>query len=66
MHPQKVTVWCGLWAGGFIGQYFFKHAANHRVTGNGERYRKMISNFFLPKMQKLDLHDMRFQQDGAT
>ena len=22
--------------------------------------------FFLPKMQELDLHDMWFQQDGAT
>ena len=26
----------------------------------------MISNFFLPKMQELDLHAMGFQQDGAT
>ena len=25
----------------------------------------MISNFFLPKMQELDFHDMWFQQDGA-
>lgn len=23
MHPQKVTVWCGFWAGDFIGSYFF-------------------------------------------
>ena len=27
-------------------------------TVNGERYREMISNFFLPKMQELDLHHM--------
>ena len=66
MHPEKVTVWCGLWAGGIIGPYFFKDAANRNVTVNGERYREMISNFFLPKMQELDLHDMCFQQDGAT
>ena len=27
----------------------------------------MVSNFFfLPKMQELNLHDMWFQQDGAT
>ena len=32
----------------------------------GEHYRDMIFNFFLPKMQELDLHDMWFQQDGAT
>ena len=23
MHPQNVTVWCGFWAGGIIGPYFF-------------------------------------------
>ena len=33
---------------------------------NGERNREMTSNFFLPGMQELDLHDMWFQQDGAT
>ena len=33
---------------------------------NGERHRKMISNFCLPKMQELDLHDMWNQQDVAT
>ena len=28
MHPEKVSVWCGLvWAGGIIGPYFFKDAA---------------------------------------
>lgn len=25
MHPQKVTVWCGLWTGGIIGPYFLKN-----------------------------------------
>ena len=52
--------------GGIIGPYFFKDAANRNVTVNGERYPEMTSNFFLPKMQELDLHDMWFQQDGAT
>ena len=42
MHPEKVTVWCGLWAGGSIGPYFFKVSANRNVTVNGERYREMI------------------------
>ena len=58
MHPEKATVWCGLWAGGIIGPYFFKDAANHNVTVNGERYRELIFNFFLSKMQELDLYDM--------
>ena len=65
MHPEKVIVWCGLWAGGIIEPYF-QDAANRNVTVNGERFREIISNFFLPKMQELDLHEMWFQQDGAT
>ncbi|GFU76916.1 hypothetical protein TNCV_4520721 [Trichonephila clavipes] len=24
-HPEKLTVWCTLWAGGIIGPYFFKN-----------------------------------------
>ena len=57
MHPEKLTVWCGLWAGGIIEPYF-QDAANRNVTVNGERFREIISNFFLPKMQELDLHEM--------
>ena len=45
MHPEKVTVCCGLRAGGTSGPYFFKDAANRNVTVNDERYREMISNF---------------------
>ena len=37
MLSEKVTVWCGLWAGGIIGPYFFKDDANRNVTVNGER-----------------------------
>jgi hypothetical protein len=54
-----VTVWCGLWAGGVIGPYFFND------TVNGDRYREMITNFFLPKLGSMDVADMWFQQDGA-
>ncbi|GFT67893.1 uncharacterized protein TNCV_2286351 [Trichonephila clavipes] len=25
LHPEKLTVWCSLWAGGIIGPYFFKN-----------------------------------------
>ena len=44
MHSEKVRVWCGLWAGGIIGPYFFKAAANRNVTVNGEHYPELISN----------------------
>lgn len=39
---------------------------DRNVTVNGERYRSMITNFFLPKMEELNSVDMWFQQDGAT
>ncbi|GFU50643.1 uncharacterized protein TNCV_3500431 [Trichonephila clavipes] len=29
LHPEKLTVWCALWAGGIIGPYFFLN--NHDV-----------------------------------
>ena len=46
MHPERITVWSGLWAGGIIGPYFFKDTANRKVNVNGERYHEMISNSF--------------------
>ncbi|GFT34857.1 uncharacterized protein TNCV_3878721 [Trichonephila clavipes] len=45
LHPEKLTVWCALWAGGIIGPYFFKNDEVHNVTVNGDRYRAMITNF---------------------
>ncbi|EFN81170.1 hypothetical protein EAI_00691, partial [Harpegnathos saltator] len=66
MHPQKVTVWCGSWAGGVIGPYFFENDVGVAITVNGERYRTMITNFFWPKLNDMDVDDMWFQQDGAT
>ncbi|GFV61473.1 uncharacterized protein TNCV_2938151 [Trichonephila clavipes] len=48
LHPEKLTVWCALWAGGIIGPYFFKNDEGHNDTVNGDRYRAMITNFFIP------------------
>ncbi|GFW54691.1 uncharacterized protein K02A2.6-like [Trichonephila clavipes] len=45
LHPEKLTVWCALWAGGIIGPYFFKNDEGHDVTVNGDRYRALITNF---------------------
>ena len=44
MHAQA-TVWCGLWAGGVIGLYFFENEVGNAVTLNGVRYCNMITNF---------------------
>lgn len=66
MHPEKCTVWCGLYAGGIIGPYFFKNQDGKRVTVNGDRYRAMISDYLIPNLDGIDLEEMWFQQDGAT
>ncbi|GFX90073.1 transposable element Tc3 transposase [Trichonephila clavipes] len=29
LHPEKLTFWCALWAGGIIGPYFFKNDEGH-------------------------------------
>ncbi|GFV57382.1 uncharacterized protein TNCV_3173301 [Trichonephila clavipes] len=29
LHPEKLTVWCALWAGRIIGPYFFKNDEGH-------------------------------------
>ncbi|GFU05166.1 uncharacterized protein TNCV_575101 [Trichonephila clavipes] len=44
LHPEKLTVWCALWAGEIIGPYVFKNDEGHNVTVNGDRYRAMITN----------------------
>ncbi|GFV95544.1 DUF4817 domain-containing protein [Trichonephila clavipes] len=66
LHPEKLTVWCTLWAGGIIGPYFFKNDEGHNVTVNGDRYRAMITNFFIPELNNNDVQELWFQQDGAT
>ncbi|GFV69057.1 putative transposable element [Trichonephila clavipes] len=66
LHPEKLTVWCALWAGGIIGPYFFKNDEGHNVTVNGDRYRAMITNFFIPELNNHGVQELWFQQDGAT
>ncbi|GFV96506.1 transposable element Tc3 transposase [Trichonephila clavipes] len=66
LHPEKLTVWCAVWAGGIIGPYFFKNDEGHNVTVNGDRYRAMITNFFIPELNNHDVQELWFHQDGAT
>ncbi|GFW39312.1 putative DD41D transposase [Trichonephila clavipes] len=65
LHPEKLTVWCALWAGEIFGPYFFKNDEGHSVTVNGDRYRAMITNFFIPELNNHDVQELWFQQDGA-
>ncbi|GFT73513.1 putative transposable element [Trichonephila clavipes] len=62
LHPEKLTVWC-LYG---LVESFFKNDAGHNVTVNGDRYRAMITNFFIPELNNHDDQELWFQQDGAT
>ncbi|GFY29343.1 uncharacterized protein TNCV_4724711 [Trichonephila clavipes] len=66
LHPENLTVWCALWAGGIIGPYFFKNDEGHNVTVNGDRYRALITNLFIPELNNHDVQELWFQQGGAT
>ncbi|GFU15419.1 CCHC-type domain-containing protein [Trichonephila clavipes] len=44
----------------------FKIDEGHNVTVNGDRYRAMITNFFIPELNNHDVQELWFQQDGAT
>ncbi|GFT60213.1 transposable element Tc3 transposase [Trichonephila clavipes] len=63
LHPEKLTVWCALWAGGILLQ---NDDEGRNVTVNGDRYRAMITNFFIPELNNHDVQELWFQQDGAT
>ncbi|GFV02910.1 hypothetical protein TNCV_3658761 [Trichonephila clavipes] len=58
LHPEKLTVWCALRAGGIIDPYFFKNDEVHNVTVNGDRYRAMITNFFIPELNTHDVQEV--------
>ncbi|GFX19310.1 DUF4817 domain-containing protein [Trichonephila clavipes] len=60
--PEKLTVWCALWAGGILLQ----NDEGHNVAVNGDRYRAMITNFFIPELNNHDVQELWFQKDGAT
>ncbi|GFT67764.1 hypothetical protein TNCV_271571 [Trichonephila clavipes] len=53
LHPEKLTVWCALWAGGIIG--LLQNDEGHNVTVDGDRYRAMITNFFIPELNNHDV-----------
>lgn len=63
LHPQKVTVWCGVTSDKVIGPYFFEDASGTTVTVNAARYQEMIEKFVGPQLK--DMPKMWWQQDGA-
>ncbi|GFU50521.1 DDE_3 domain-containing protein [Trichonephila clavipes] len=61
LHPEKLT-------GALYGlvEFFFKNDEGHNATVNGDRYRAMITNFFIPQLNNHNVQELWFQQDGAT
>ncbi|GFW20897.1 uncharacterized protein TNCV_1714041 [Trichonephila clavipes] len=45
---------------------FFKNDEGHNATVNSDRYRAMITNFFIPELNNHDVQELWFEQDGAT
>ena len=66
LYSQRVTVWCGFWAVGIIGPYFFENETEAAILVNGLRYRTMINEFLWPELKDMDVDDVYFQQKGAT
>ena len=46
IHMYSMSHWCGLWAGGIIGPYFFRDDQDRHVIVNGNRYRSVITEYF--------------------
>ncbi|GFX00397.1 cGMP-dependent protein kinase, isozyme 1 [Trichonephila clavipes] len=61
LHPEKLF-------GALYGlvEYFFKNDEGHNVIVNGDRYKAMITNFFIPELNNHDVQELWLQQDGAT
>ncbi|GFU81044.1 hypothetical protein TNCV_1116961 [Trichonephila clavipes] len=41
---------------------FLQNDEGHNVTVNGDRYRAMITNFFIPELNNRDVQELWFQQ----
>ncbi|GFW40248.1 transposable element Tc3 transposase [Trichonephila clavipes] len=48
------------------GGILLQNDEGHNVTVNGDRYRAMITNFFIPELNNHDVQELWFQQDDAT
>ncbi|GFS88967.1 uncharacterized protein TNCV_5038121 [Trichonephila clavipes] len=62
LHQEKLTV-CALYG---LVESLFKNDEGLNVTVNGDRYRAMITNFFISELNNHDVQELWFEQDGAT
>ncbi|GFU47235.1 tc3a_0 protein [Trichonephila clavipes] len=57
------------WLNGYVNKQncrIWSEANPQVVTVNGDRYRAMITNFFIPELNNHDVQELWFQQAGAT
>ena len=66
MHLKRVTARWRYWPRDIIGQFFFENEQGEAVTINGDRYRAILKEFLLTKIEEEDIGNIWFQQDGAT
>lgn len=60
LHPQKVTVWCGLCSQFIIGPFFIEESID------GERYGDLLEDRIIPELEQEGATETyHFQQDGA-
>ncbi|GFV09413.1 transposase [Trichonephila clavipes] len=65
VNKQKCRIWSEANPQVLV-ESFFKNDEGHNVTVNGDRYRAMITNFFIPELNNHVVSDLWFLQDGAT
>ena len=66
MNPKRFTVWCGFCFKVIIGPFFFENEQGEVVKVNGDHYRTMLNKFLFTKIEKEDIGNIWFEQDGAT
>ena len=55
-HPKRLSVW----SRGIIGPFFFENEHGGAVTVNGDRYRVMVNEFLLTKIEDEDIGNIWF------
>ena len=56
---------CGFESRGIIGPFFFQNEQGEAVTVNGDRYRAVLNEFLFTKIEKEDITNIWFPQNGA-
>ena len=49
-----------------MSHFLFENEQKEAVTVNADRYRSMLKEFLFTKIEKRDIGNIWFQQDGAT